>query len=189
MKKSMRIITYDPNDAPLEVYSDTNHARDKIYKTSTWCGVVYIYGCPLVVQVSTLNPEISTAHVEYVGGSMAADLGLGIQDFMKEIDPANQSIQDPLKIHMDASSAIHAAVCPAMLPKFKHIAIHAQKLRTSCQYGLVELVKVSSENNTADMGTKPATSLAEYLKHQQPFMQTHEELLAKGYTIYEHTKK
>ena len=114
---------------------------------------------------------------------MATDLVLSIQNFLKEIDHS-PAIREPPTIYLDASSAIHAAVAPAMLPKFKHIAIHAQKLRTRCQYGDIVLSKVDSKDNMANQGTKPYASKREYLQQTSIYMMTHEELLGMGFKLY-----
>ena len=79
---------------------------------------------------------------------------------------------------------VHAAVVPAMLPKFKHIAIHAQKLRTRCQYGDIVLAKVDSKDNKANQGTKPYTSRRDYLEETSIYMKSNEEILSMGLVQY-----
>ena len=105
---------------------------------------------------------------------------LAVQNFMVEVKP-EAGYDAPPEIFLDASSAIHAAVVPAMLPKFKHIPIHAQKLRTHAQYGDIVLRKIDSASNTADQGTKPYTSGPEYLRKTEVFMITEERLKEMGY--------
>ena len=111
---------------------------------------------------------------------MMTDMILAAQNFLMEVKP-KADFDKPPEIHMDASSAIHAAVVPAMLPKFKHIPIHAQKLRTHTQYGDVVLRKIDSASNTADQGTKPYSSGPDYLKKTEVFMITQEKLKKMGY--------
>jgi hypothetical protein len=114
---------------------------------------------------------------------MATDMGLSVQNFLMEILPKG-GYDSPFEIFLDSSSAIHAAVVPAMLPKFKHIPIHAQKVRTHAQLGDILLRKIGSTDNTADQGTKPYTSGPHYKRETGFFMKTHEELLELGYTRY-----
>ena len=154
VRDGMRFIHYDPDAPLLFAHSDTSHARDVIHHTNTWMGIICLHGCPILHQVENFNAEISSSHCEYVGGSMTTDLLLSVQNFLMEICP-NAGYQEPLEVHMDASSAIHAAVAPAMLPKYKHIPLHAQKVRTRTQLGDIILRKIETADNTADQGTKP----------------------------------
>ena len=112
---------------------------------------------------------------------MATDMGLAVQNFLMEVLP-DKGYDSPVEIYMDSSSAIHAGVAPAMLPKFKHIPIHAQKVRTHAQYGNILLRKIATAENTADQGTKPYTSGPHYQRSTSVFMRTDEELQKSQYT-------
>ena len=116
---------------------------------------------------------------------MTTDLLLSVQNFMMEVCP-HAGYDAALEVHMDASSAIHAAVAPAMLPKYKHIPLHAQKVRTHAQLGDIVLRKIDTADNTADQGTKPYSSMADYKRRTAIFMITDAELVKRGFKRCQH---
>ena len=82
---------------------------------------------------------------------MATDMGLSVQNFLKEIHPKG-GYDSPFELFMDSSSAIHAAVVPAMLPKFKHATLEHRAIKSpKCELILIARVADQRRNRPIDV--------------------------------------
>ena len=65
--------------------------------------------------------------------------------------------QERVELHCDSQSAIHLAKNQVYHARTKHIDVRFHKLREIINEGLVQLVKIPTKDNAADMLTKPVT--------------------------------
>lgn len=65
--------------------------------------------------------------------------------------------QNQVEVHCDSQSAIHLARYQIYHARTKHIHVRFHKIRDEVEKGRIVLVKISTENNPADMLTKVVT--------------------------------
>jgi hypothetical protein len=125
-------------------------------------GYVIAYGgCP-ISWASELQTEValSTTKAEY--NAMSASLREVIH-LMQVVDEAKslgwETFMGKLTVHCkvfeDNSGALEIARLPKMLPRTKHLCVRLHHFREHVRKGLITIVKVTSEEQLADMLTKP----------------------------------
>ena len=123
--------------------------------------IIQYTGCPItwVSKLQTL-PALSTTEAEYVALSMAMREQLLLINLLKEIISHNvdASLQ-PTTIHCkafeDNSGALEMAKVPKMRPHTKHLNNMYHHFRESVQNNEVTLIAVKTENQLANLLTKP----------------------------------
>ncbi|GKD25791.1 retrovirus-related pol polyprotein from transposon TNT 1-94, partial [Tanacetum coccineum] len=140
------------------VYADSDHAGDYVDRKST-SGVCTFMGCCLTSWFSKKQTAlaISTTEAEYVSAGKACQQALWMKQAL--IDYGVRL--DDIPIMCDNKGAIDLSKNPVQHSRTKHIEIRHHFLRDNVQKGNISIEKVSSEDNIADILTKP-------LKHE-PF--------------------
>ncbi|GJU04727.1 hypothetical protein Tco_1121157 [Tanacetum coccineum] len=134
------------------VYADSDHAGDYVDCKST-SGVCTFMGCCLTSWFAKKQTAlaISTAEAEYVSARKACQQAL----WMKQ-DLIDYGIRlDDVPIMCDNKGAIDLSKNPVQHSRTKHIEIRHHFLRDNVQKGNISIEKVASEDNIADIFTKP----------------------------------
>ncbi|GJX48906.1 retrovirus-related pol polyprotein from transposon TNT 1-94 [Tanacetum coccineum] len=134
------------------VYADSDHAGDYVDRKST-SGVCTFMGCCLTSWFSKKQTAlaISTTEAEYVSVEKACQQALWMKQAL--IDYGVRL--DDIPIMCDNKGAIDLSKNPVQHSRTKHIEIRHHFLRDNVQKGNISIEKVSSEDNIADILTKP----------------------------------
>jgi len=159
-----------PSGASFDCYVDASHAADWNKETAaddsstakSRMGWVISYGgCPLL-WASKMQTEIalSTTEAEYIALSQSMREVIPLIALMKEAKIMKVPIQPvPPKVHCrvfeDNSGAIEIAKVPKMRPRTKHLNIKYHHFRSFVQDGSISVHHVNTEEQTADIFTKP----------------------------------
>ncbi len=142
-------------------WSKMNAASDPTTAKSRTGYVIMFAGCPLI-WASKLQTEIalSSTEAEYIALSTATREIIPLMDFLKEaigkgipVDVHDAAIH--CKIFEDNSGAIEMAKVPKMRPRTKHLNIKYHFFRQHVQSGLLSVHAVKTEDQIADIFTKP----------------------------------
>jgi histone deacetylase 1/2 len=163
-------IILKPKQGTFDCWVDASHAgewnklhaeSDPVTAKSRTGYVIMFEGCPLV-WASKLQTEIalSSTEAEYIALSTATREIIPLLDFLKEakekgipIDVHDAAIQ--CKIFENNSGAIEMAKVPKMRPRTKHLNIKYHFFRQHVQAGLLSVHAVKTEEQIADIFTKP----------------------------------
>ncbi|GJR82053.1 hypothetical protein Tco_0152838 [Tanacetum coccineum] len=113
------------------VYADSNHVRDYVDRKST--------------------SAISTTEAEYVSVEKAYQQALCMKQVLVDYDIK----LDEIPVLCDIKGSIGLSINPVLHSRTKHIEIRHHFLRDNVQKGNISIEKVSSEDNIADILTKP----------------------------------
>lgn len=98
---------------------------------------------------------LSTTESEYIALAEAVKEGIWLNGLISEM----LGTTDPFTVFCDSQSAIALSKNPLYHDRSKHIDIRYHYLREKTMNNEIELKKVASINNPADMLTKPLTAL------------------------------
>ncbi|GJY87596.1 retrovirus-related pol polyprotein from transposon TNT 1-94 [Tanacetum coccineum] len=143
----------NPKTTHLEaVYADSDHAGYYINRKST-SGVCTFMGCCLTSWFAKKQTAlaISTTEAEYVSAGKACQQALWMKQAL--IDYGIRL--DDVPIMCDNKGAIDLSKNPVQHSRTKHIEIRHHFLRDNVQKGNISIEKVASEDNIADIFTKP----------------------------------
>ncbi|GJV27821.1 retrovirus-related pol polyprotein from transposon TNT 1-94 [Tanacetum coccineum] len=134
------------------VYADSDHAGDYVDQKST-SGICMFMGCCLTSWFSKKQTAlaISTTEAEYVSAEKACQQAL----WMKQALVDYGIRLDDIPIMCDSKGAIDLSKNPVQHSRTKNIEIRHHFLRDNVQKGNISIEKVSSEDNIADILTKP----------------------------------
>ncbi|GJZ60134.1 hypothetical protein Tco_0615950 [Tanacetum coccineum] len=134
------------------VYADSDHAGDYVDCKST-SGVCTFMGCCLTSWFAKKQTTlaISTTGSEYVSAEKACQQALWMKQAL--IDYGIRL--DDVPIMCDNKGAINLSKNPVQHSRTKHIEIRHHFLRDNVQKGNMSIEKVASEDNIADIFTKP----------------------------------
>ncbi|GJX33746.1 hypothetical protein Tco_0245303 [Tanacetum coccineum] len=134
------------------VYADLDHAGDYVNRKSA-SGVFTFMGCCLTSWFSKKQTAlaISTTKAEYVSAEKVCQQALWMKQAL--IDYGVRL--DDIPIMCDNKGAIDLIKNPVQHSRTKHIEIRHHFLRDNVQKGNISIEKVSSEDNIADILTKP----------------------------------
>ncbi|GJW78065.1 retrovirus-related pol polyprotein from transposon TNT 1-94 [Tanacetum coccineum] len=134
------------------VYADSDHAGDYVDRKST-SGVCTFMGCCLTSWFAKKQTAlaISTTEAEYVSAEKACQQALWMKQAL--IDYGIRL--DEVLIMCDNKGAIDLSKNPVQHSRTKHIEIRHHFLRDNVQKGNISIEKVASEDNIADIFTKP----------------------------------
>ncbi|GJT56608.1 hypothetical protein Tco_0991662 [Tanacetum coccineum] len=138
-------------DIETIVYADSDHAGDYVDRKST-SGVCTYMGCCLTSWFSKKQTAIaiSITEAEYISAGKACQQAL----WMKK-DLIDYVLVSDTPIMCDNKGAIDLSKNPVQHSRTKHIEIRHHFLRDNVQKGNISIEKVSSEDNIADILTKP----------------------------------
>ncbi|GJR17260.1 hypothetical protein Tco_0965787 [Tanacetum coccineum] len=154
VKGNMHLGLWYPKGSGIEtiVYADSDHAGDYVDRKST-SGIFKFMGCCLTSWFSKKQTAlaISTTKSEYVSAGKACQQALWMKQAL-----VDYGIRfDDIPIMCDNKGAIDLSKNPVQHSRTKHIEIHYHFLRDNIQKGNISIEKVSSEDNIADILTKP----------------------------------
>ncbi|GJU98799.1 copia protein [Tanacetum coccineum] len=134
------------------VYADSDHAGDYVDRKST-SGVCTFMGCCLTSWFAKKQTAlaISTTEAEYVSAGKACQQALWMKQALIDYDIR----LDNVPIMCDNKGAIDLSKNPVQHSRTKHIEIRHHFLRDNVQKGNISIEKVASEDNIADIFTKP----------------------------------
>ncbi|KAE8658140.1 Retrovirus-related Pol polyprotein from transposon TNT 1-94 [Hibiscus syriacus] len=150
------IVFGSQRDNPLVVgYVDSDYAGDLDNRRST-TGYVFTLGggpicCKSIVQSVV---ALSTTEAEYMAAAEAAKEALWLTGLVKELGVQQGGVQ----LLCDNQSAIHLAKNQVYRARTKHIDVRFHKIRELVASGEVLFQKVHTDENAADMFTKPVTT-------------------------------
>ncbi|GKA98063.1 retrovirus-related pol polyprotein from transposon TNT 1-94 [Tanacetum coccineum] len=143
-----------PKGTGLEtiVYADSDHAGDYINRKST-SGVCTFMGCCLTSWFSKKQTAlaISTTKAEYVYARKACQQALWMKQSLVDYDIKF----DDIPVLCDNKGAIDLSTNLVLHSRTKHIEICHHFLRDNVQKRNITIEKVDSEDNIADILTKP----------------------------------
>ncbi|GKB69929.1 retrovirus-related pol polyprotein from transposon TNT 1-94 [Tanacetum coccineum] len=154
VKGTTHLGLWYPKGSGIEtiVYADSDHAGDYVDRKST-SGICMFMGCCLTSWFSKKQTAlaISTTEAEYVSAGKACQQAL----WMKQALVDYGIRLDDIPIMCDNKGAIDLSKNPVQHSRTKHIEIRHHFLRDNVQKGNISIEKVSSEDNIADILTKP----------------------------------
>ncbi|GJS22448.1 retrovirus-related pol polyprotein from transposon TNT 1-94 [Tanacetum coccineum] len=154
IKGTTHLGLWYPKGSGIEtiVYADSDHAGDYVDRKST-SGVCTFMGCCLTPWFSKKQTAltISTTEAEYVSARKACQQALWMKQALIDYDVR----LDDIPIMCDNKWAIDLSKNPVQHSRTKHIEIRHHFLRDNVQKGNTSIEKVTSEDNIADILTKP----------------------------------
>lgn len=132
-------------------YCDSDHAGDRDRRRST-SGMVFTLGGNTISWRSSLQKVValSTTEAEYIALNEAGKEAIWLKGLMKSFGYEQKSIE----IFCDSSSAMALSKNSVFHEKTKHVAIKYHKIREITAAGIVDVVKISTLSNPADIFTK-----------------------------------
>ena len=150
-------LIFRKSDEPLiiEGYCDADWASSLEDRKSItgYCFQISPTG-PMISWKSRKQPTValSTCEAEYMSLVAAIQEGKYLTSFLNEIINLNQKM---FTLHSDNQSAIALAKNPVQHQRTKHIDVKYHFVRDGISDGKLKLLYVPSENNLADLFTKP----------------------------------
>ncbi|GJZ15448.1 putative ribonuclease H-like domain-containing protein [Tanacetum coccineum] len=153
LKGQPKLGLWYPKDSPLilEAFLDSDYAGASLDRKSTTGGCQFL-GSRLISWQCKKQTVVanSTTEAEYIAASHCCGQVLWIQNQM--LDYGFNFMQT--KIHVDNESAICVVKNPVYHSKTKHIEIRHHFIRDSYEKRLIEMVKIHTDHNVADLLTK-----------------------------------
>lgn len=145
--------TITSSNMELVGYTDSDWRRDNDDRKST-AGYIFLLGDALVSWSSKKQDPValSTCEVEYIAASMCSCQGLWLRKLLKEMKIQKT---EAINILVDNKSAISLAKNPIDHGGSKHIETRYHFIRDKVSKGKVKLLYCKSEDNLADLLTKP----------------------------------
>ncbi|GKV50593.1 hypothetical protein SLEP1_g57296 [Rubroshorea leprosula] len=137
----------------LAGFTDSDYAGDLDDRKST-SGFVFMLGSGAISWSSKKQPIVtfSTTKAEYVAATSCACQAIWLRRIMEELE-LNQ--HEATSIYCDNSSAIKLSKNPVLHGRSKHIHVRYHFLRNLVEDGTIELIYCRTEDQVADIFTKP----------------------------------
>ncbi|KAK2452968.1 putative mitochondrial protein [Trifolium repens] len=134
-------------------WSDSDYAGDLDDRKST-TGYLYMLGSGAISWSSKKQPivTLSTTEAEFVAAASCACQGIWLRNVL---DFLKQKQQGCTIIYCDNSSSIKLSKNPVMHGRCKHINVRFHFLRNLTKDGVIELVHCKTDEQLADLFTKP----------------------------------
>ena len=177
-------ILYAPIEEGLQCYVDadfvgnwnTQEARDDPSTAKSRTGYIVTHrGCPIIwkSQMQSLV-TMSTTEAEYVALSTAMREVIPMMQILEEFkenghEEMKSETAVKCKVFKDNSGAIEIANVPKIRPRTKHINLSYHFFRQFVENGNVKICKIDTEEQPADMLTKPLGSSL-HIKHRKKIM-------------------
>ncbi|KAL3834104.1 hypothetical protein ACJIZ3_008840 [Penstemon smallii] len=145
-------LCYGGSDFTVRGYVDSDFAGD-LDKSKSTTGYVFTLAGAAISWVSKLQSVVatSTTEAEYVAPTQASKEAIWLQMLLKELGHKQENIA----LFCDSQSALHLAKNPAFHSKTKHIRVQYHFVREKVEEGSVDFQKIHTEDNLADVLTKP----------------------------------
>ena len=148
-------------DEELVAYTDSDYAGDLEDRKST-SGYVFLLSSGAVSWTSKKQPvvSLSTTEAEFIATASCACQAIWLRRVLEKL---GQKQEEAVTVFCDSSSTIKLSKNPIMHGRTKHIDVRFHFLRELRKDGSVELVHCSSEDQLANVMTKPL-KLEQFLK-------------------------
>ncbi|KAH9701426.1 hypothetical protein KPL71_024990 [Citrus sinensis] len=145
-------LCYEGSEFTVRGYVDSDFAGD-LDKRKFTTGYVFTLAGAAVSWVSKLQTVValSTTEAEYMAATQVCKEAIWIQWLLEELGHKQQKIH----VFCDSQSALHIARNPAFHSKTKHIGVQYHFVREVVEDGNVDLQKIHTKENLADVLTKP----------------------------------
>ena len=170
-----RVLIYggalgEDSKAAVEGYVDSDYAGCMDSRKSISGYVFTMFGTAISWK-ATLQKVValSTTEAEYIALTEAVKEALWLEGFAKELKLQGQGIT----VKCDSQSAIHLSKNSAYHERTKHIDVRLHFVRGVIERGEVQVLKVSTDHNAADMITKTLPSCKFF--HCMQLIKLHEE--------------
>ncbi|GJR05762.1 hypothetical protein Tco_0528746 [Tanacetum coccineum] len=153
LKHQPKLGLWYPRDLPfeLEAFSNSDYGGASLDKKSTTCGCQFLGRRLISWQCKKQTiVENSTTEEEYVAAANYCGQELWIQNQM--MDYGFNFINT--RIHIDNESTISVIKNPAAHSRTKHIEIRFHFIRDCYDKRLIEVIKIHTNSNVADLFTK-----------------------------------
>jgi hypothetical protein len=140
-------------EARLLSFSDANMGGDIDTRKST-TGVLFFFG-PCAISWQSQKQKVvalSSCEAEYIAGTMAACQGTWLAKLLAEVKSEQQK---KFTLKMDSQSAISLSKNPVHHERSKHIDVRFHFIRNCILDGKMEVEHVRTEEQLADILTKP----------------------------------
>ena len=150
---SLGILYKKGGHTELRGYSDSDYAGDLDDRKST-SGYLFMLSSGAVCWSSKKQPvvSLSTTEAEFIAAASCACQATWLRRIMKEL---GQAQQDSTTIFCDNSSAIKLSKNPVMHGRSKHIDVRFHFLREMTKNETVQLIHCNTQEQVADILTKP----------------------------------
>ena len=137
-------------------YCDSDYAGDMDKRRST-TGYVFTLANAPVSWKSTLQSTValSTTEAEYMAVTEAVKEAIWLYGLLDELGIGHKYI----KVHCDSQSAIHLAKNQVYHARTKHIDVRYHFVREILEEGEIQIQKIPTTENPADMMTKVVTAV------------------------------
>ncbi|GJY94295.1 putative ribonuclease H-like domain-containing protein [Tanacetum coccineum] len=153
LKGQPKLGLWYPKDSPFDLvaYTDSDYAGASLDRKSTIGGCQFL-GCRLISWQCKKQTVVanSTTEAEYIAASNCCGQVLWIQNQL--LDYGYNFMQT--KIHIDNESTICIVKNPVFHSKTKHIEIRHHFIRDSYEKKLIQMIKIHTDQNVADLLTK-----------------------------------
>ncbi|GJU28990.1 hypothetical protein Tco_1172579 [Tanacetum coccineum] len=154
IKETTHLGLWYPKGTGVEtiVYADFDYVGDYVNRKST-SGVCTFIGCCLTSWFSKKQPALAilTTEAEYGSAEKACQQALWMKQALVDYDIN----LDDIPVLCDHKGAIDLSKNPLLHSRTKHIEIRHHFLSDNVQKGNISIEKVYSEDNIADILTKP----------------------------------
>ena len=154
-------LTFSKNNKNdiLDCMVDSDWAGDVVDRKSTTGYIVRLYGNVIYWRTRKQNSVTkSSTFAEYVALSEAVTDVIFFKNMLNETFKVET--KDPIKVYEDNSGALTIAKYGNYTKNSKHIEVQYHYVNESYEKGLINVIKIKSENNLADIFTK---SLRKYI--------------------------
>jgi hypothetical protein len=140
-------------ECKITVYVDADHARDKVTRRSVTGIILLLNNTPLVwVSKRQKTVESSTYGSELVAARVAIDM---IIEMRYKLRMLGVKLEKETMLVGDNMSVVLNTTIPSSSLKKKHLACSYHRVREAIAGGFVLFGHIPSEENLADIGTKP----------------------------------
>ncbi|KAM6554922.1 hypothetical protein CsatB_015684 [Cannabis sativa] len=145
------IYQKDTSDVRLEGYVDADYASNRDNRRST-TAYVFMINKSCICWKSQQQPVValSTTESEFMATTEAFKEAMWLQGILQEL----LLLKEKGTVYSDSLSSIHLCKNPVYHEKSKHIDIRLYWIREKIEDRVLELEKVHTSDNPADMGTK-----------------------------------
>ncbi|KAH9783217.1 hypothetical protein KPL71_009226 [Citrus sinensis] len=145
-------LCYRGSEFTIRGYVDSDFVGDLDKRKST-TGYVFTLAGTAVNRVSKLQTvaALSTIEAEYMAATQVCKEAIWIQRLLKELGHK----QEKISVFCDSQSALHIARNPIFHSRTKHIGVQYHFIREAVEDGSVDLQKIHTKENLADVLTKP----------------------------------
>jgi hypothetical protein len=151
-------LTYKlQEDEAIHGFTDSDYGGDVQDRKST-SGYIFRFAGSGISWKSTHQRIVafSSTEAEYIAANEAVCEALWLKQIAAELEIGKYA--EAINIYCDNTSTINLAHCNGYRPRTKHIDIRYHGIRDYISKELIEISYVNTNENTADMLTKPVTT-------------------------------